>query len=123
MKVTPDDCIAKLAEGEQLSEAVRAVLDPPSIGSIHFFHMKFGGATELHYHEYDEYWLFTEGRTKLTLRTPEGVKREFDAGPYTLIATPKGVEHGHLPETDVKGVEWIGPLAPGVRMAHLIREL
>lgn len=121
MRLTTEDCVIRLAKGERLSEAISAALDPPVMGSIHFFEIEVGGETELHFHDHDEYWLFTEGRTRVALRTPDGVMRSYDIEPYTLIATAKGVEHGHVPQTDVKGLEWVGPIAPGGRYGHHTR--
>jgi len=122
MNLRPEDCVARLGRGEGLSKAVCAVLDPPDMSSIGFFDIGFGGETELHFHDHDEYWLFTEGRTRLRLRMPDGLMKEFDIEPYTLIATPKDVEHGHVPQTDVKGLEWIGPVRSGGAFGHHTRE-
>jgi len=122
MTLNPDDLVVRLAEGEELPEAAQAALDPPITASLRFFDIKSGNETGLHYHDHDEYWLFTEGHTRVTLRTPQGVRKEFEIGPYTLIATAKGIEHGHAPHTDVKGLEWVGPLRPGGQPGHLTRE-
>jgi mannose-6-phosphate isomerase-like protein (cupin superfamily) len=122
MKLNPDDFVVRLAQGEKLSEAARAALDQPDVLGVHYWEMKCPKETELHFHDFDEYWLFTEGRTRLTLRTEEGVSKTFDIEPYTLVATPKGMEHGHVMQSDGAVLEWQGERKPGARDGHLTRE-
>ena len=75
----------------------------------------------MHYHENDEYWLFTGGQTVVTLRLKDGTSKTFEVKPDTLIVTPRGVEHGHVPKTEVQGYEWSSEIRPGARNGHLQR--
>ena len=118
---TTDICVIRLGKGERISEELAEVLDEVDIASIHAFEVPQERPTELHYHDYDEYWLFTEGTTTLTLRLPDGTKKEYEIGPYDLIATPKGVEHGHIPNEAVKGLQFVSKIKPGARTGHLQR--
>ncbi len=118
---TTDVCVIRLGKGERISEELAEVLDEINIASLHAFEVPPESPTELHYHDYDEHWLFTEGTTTVTLRLPDGTKKEYEIGPYDLIATPKGVEHGHIPNETVKGFEFVSKIKPGARMGHLYR--
>jgi mannose-6-phosphate isomerase-like protein (cupin superfamily) len=118
---TTDVCVIRLSKGERISAELTEVLDEVSIASIHSFAVPPERPTGLHYHDFDEYWLFTEGTTTVTLRLPDGTKKEYEIGPYDLIATPKGVEHGHIPNETVKGFEFVSRIRPGARQGHLQR--
>jgi len=118
---TTDVCVIRLGKGEHISEELAEVLDEVNIASLHAFEVSSERPTELHYHDYDEHWLFTEGTTTLTLRLPDGTKKEYEIGPYDLIATPKDVEHGHIPNETVKGLQFVSKIKPGARMGHLYR--
>ena len=118
---TPDVCVIRLGKGERVSAELAEVLDEVNIASFHSFAVPPERPTELHYHDFDEYWLFTEGTTTVTLRLPDGTKKEYEIGPYDLIATPKGVDHGHIPKETVKGFEFVSKIRPGARQGHLQR--
>jgi len=118
---TTDVCVIRLSKGERISAELTEVLDEVNIASLHSFAVPPERPTELHYHDFDEYWLFTEGTTTVTLRLPDGTKKEYEIGPYDLIATPKGVEHGHIPNETVKGFEFVSKIKPGARLGHLER--
>ena len=71
------------------------ILDEVDIASIGSFSVPKEQPTEMHYHDFDEYWLFTEGSTTVILRLPDGIKQEYDIGPHDLIVTPRGVEYAY----------------------------
>ena len=121
MLKTPDLCVIRLKKGERMSPELAEILDEVNIASIHAFEVPPERPTELHYHDFDEYWLFTEGMTKVTLRLPDGTMEEYEIGPGDLIATPKGVEHGHIPNETVKGFEFSSKIRPGAKSGHLRR--
>ncbi|MEK7396292.1 MAG: hypothetical protein AAB116_05100 [Candidatus Poribacteria bacterium] len=121
MALTTDMCVIRLGKGERISAELAEILDEVNIASIHSFAVPPDHPTELHYHDFDEYWLFTEGATVVTLRLADGTKKEYEIGPYDLIATPKGVEHGHVPSTTVKGFEFVSKIRQGSRQGHLYR--
>ena len=118
---TTDLCVIRLDKGERMSAELAEILDEVDITSMGSFTIPQERPTELHYHDFDEYWLFTEGSTTLTLRLPDGTKKEYDIGPYNMVVTPKGVEHGHVPNGIVKGVQFVSKIRPGVRSGHLYR--
>jgi len=121
MALTTDMCVIRLGKGESISNELAEILDEVDIASIHSFVVPLERPTELHYHDFDEYWLFTEGSTTVTLRLPDGTTKEYEIRPYELIATPKGVEHGHVPNETVKGFEFVSKIRNGIRHGHLYR--
>ncbi len=118
---TTDLCVIRLSKGERISAELAEVLDEVDIASIGSFTVPPEHPTELYYHDYDEYWLFTEGTTAVTLRLPDGTEKEYEIGPYDLIATPKSVEHGHVPNETVKGLQFVSKIRIGARQGHLYR--
>ncbi len=116
-----DPCVIRLGKGEGISSELAEILAEVDIASIGSFTVPPERPTELHYHDFDEYWLFTEGKTTVTLRLPDGIKKEYEIGPYDLIATPEGVEHGHIPKETVKGLQFVSKIRPGARQGHLYR--
>ena len=115
-------CIIHLGEGERVSRTLGNVLDTPDVTTIGPFTVSKDRPTELHYHDFDEYWFFTEGTTIVTLRTADGQSESYRIGPGDLVITPKGVEHGHIPDDVVKGVQWVSVIHPDARRGHLHRE-
>ena len=71
---TTDLCVIRLDKGESISAELTGILDELDIASIQSFTVPPERPTELHYHDFDEYWLFTEGSTTVTLRLPDGTK-------------------------------------------------
>src|SRR5512146_2757146 len=67
--------------GERLSDAVARLLDPVEAASLHYWSLGRETATTLHYHEHDEHWLWSRGRTVLTIRLPDGRSDDFEIGP------------------------------------------
>jgi mannose-6-phosphate isomerase-like protein (cupin superfamily) len=118
-----DIYVVRLNQGERLNEEIKQVLAPADMGSIGHFAVPKDRPTELHYHDYDEYWYFTEGGTTVTLRTPDGTSSSYRIGPGDLVVTPKGVEHGHIPDDVVKGIQWVSVIPPDARRGHLHRVL
>ncbi len=114
-------CIIRLNDGERVSRALENVLDTPDMTTIGPFVVPKDRPTELHYHDFDEYWYFTEGTTTVTLRTADGQGNSYRVGPGVLVVTPKGVEHGHMPDDIVKGVQWVSVIPPDARRGHLHR--
>ncbi len=118
---TTDLCVIRLGKGEGVSTELAETLAEVDIASIGFFVVPPERPTELHYHDFDEYWLFIEGKTTVTLRLPDGTKKEYEIGPCDLIATPEGVEHGHIPHETVKGFQFVSKIRPDARRGHLYR--
>jgi mannose-6-phosphate isomerase-like protein (cupin superfamily) len=114
-------CVVRLGLGEKIAPELAATLDPVNIASIRWYKIPTTRPTEMHYHDYDEYWLFTAGETVVRLRLENGTSQEFEVKPGTLIVTPRGVEHAHTPRTEMQGAEWSSVLRPGVKRGHLQR--
>jgi len=117
----PRDFAINHAAGEKLSPAVAALLDPPDMGSIHFWQLRREQATAPHFHERDEYWCWAGGRTVLSIRLPDGRGEAFEIGPGWIVYCVRGVEHGHTPLEDWACFEWVGVARPGIRPGHLQR--
>ncbi len=107
--------------GQSLSPEVLRLLDAVEPGSFHCWDLARGQATELHYHEHDEHWLWSRGRTMLTIRLPDGRSESFEIGPGWVVYCVRGVEHGHQPLEDWACFESTGILRPGARTGHLHR--
>lgn len=114
-------CVIRLGQGERVSKALGECLDTPDMTTIGAFSVSKEHPTELHYHDYDEYWYFTEGMTTVTLRTADGQRASYRVSAGDLVVTPKGIEHGHVPEDVVKGVQWVSVIHPDARRGHLYR--
>ena len=82
-------CIIRLGEGERVGDTLGKVLDTPDMTTIGAFVVSKEHPTELHYHDFDEYWYFTEGITTVTLRTADGQSESYRIGPGDLVVTPK----------------------------------
>ena len=117
----PDRCVVRIRDGERIRGVLAEALDPVDPQSLHEYVLPANADVELHYHDFDEYWLFTEGTTTVTLRMPDGTRKEYEIGPYDLIATPEGVEHGHIPNETVRGLQFVSKIRPGARRGHIYR--
>lgn len=121
--LTPRMFAVNHAAGEKLSSPVREWLDPIQMDSFHAWMLTKEQATALHFHDRDEYWAWMKGRTRLTLRLPDGQRDEFEIGPGWIVYCVRGVEHGHTPLEDWGCFEWVGVARPGARPGHLVRNL
>jgi len=127
----PEDCknleprmfLVNHGAGEKLAPEIQEMLDPIQADSIHCWMVGKAKATELHYHDTDEYWAWIKGRTTVTIRLPDGRNDEFEIGPGWIVYCVRGVEHGHEPLEDWGCFEWTGFRRPEARNGHLEREL
>lgn len=119
--VDPAICVVRLSRGERVSAALRALLNPVDPGSFHEFRLPASAAVELHYHDYDEYWLFTAGHPRVTLRGPSGVIRQFDLEPGDMVACVRGVEHTLWADHELVYFQYSSVLQGGERPGHLTR--
>ena len=128
-QITAEDCaglrprmfVVNHAAGERLNDAVRQWLVPIDNGSVRYWNLKKDNETALHYHDFDEYWLWSHGRTELTIRLPNGDSDTFDIGPGWVVYCVRGVEHGHVPCEDWGCYEFVGVKAPDIGSDHLFR--
>jgi mannose-6-phosphate isomerase-like protein (cupin superfamily) len=125
----PDDCaglspemfVVNHAAGEKLAPVVARLLAPVDIASLHYWDARREDKTELHYHDIDEYWAWTKGRTIVTIRLPDGRSGSFEVRPGMIVYCARGVEHGHTPLEDWACYEWAGVAGSGARSGHLYR--
>jgi len=121
MVIDLDRCVVRLNRHGKISAELAKILDPADMAGIQWFRISPDRPTEKHYHDYDEYWLFTSGETVVTLRREDGTSNQFEVSGGTLIVTPRGVEHGHRPRTEMEGYQWCSVLRAGARKGHLQR--
>ncbi len=120
-KIALDACVVRLGKGERPTPELTGILDEVDVGSIHIFALPPDRPAGLHYHDFDEYWLFIEGTTVVTLRSGDGSTKQYQVGPGDLIVTPRGIEHGHAPETTTRYIQFSSKMRPGSRRGHLER--
>ncbi len=109
--------------GERLAGEVARLLDPVAADSLHYWSLAAAQSTELHFHDHDEHWLWTAGRTMITIRLPDGRSERFGIGPGWIVYCVRGVEHGHQPLEDWACYECVGLLRDGARTGHRHRTL
>lgn len=117
----PGLCIVRLARGERTSPELRALLNPVDPGSFHEYRLPANTDVELHFHDFDEYWLFTAGHPVVTLRTPAGITREYQLGPGDMVACVRGIEHTLRADHELVYFQFSSVLAGGERGGHLTR--
>ena len=115
-------CIIRLGEGERVGDTLGKVLDTPDMTTIGAFVVSKEHPTELHYHDFDEYWYFTEGITTVTLRTADGQSESYRVGPGDLVVTPKGGMDIFQMMSLKHGVQWVSVIHPDARRGHLQRK-
>jgi mannose-6-phosphate isomerase-like protein (cupin superfamily) len=111
------------AAGETLAPQVGKMLDPIDTDSICCFFLPKDRSTELHYHDFDEYWAWVHGRTVVTIRLPDGRSGQFEIGPGWVVYCVRGVEHAHQPLGDWGCFQWTSIRRAGAREGHLTRRL
>ena len=97
----PSICVVGLRRGERVAGALAEMLRPVDPASLHEYRLPANSDVELHYHEVDEYWLFTSGRPTVTLRSPSGVTRTLELEPGDMVACVRGVEHTLLADHEL----------------------
>ena len=76
---------------------------------------------ELHYHDYDEYWLFTAGNPRVTLRLPTGITKIVHLEPGDMVACVRGVEHTLWADHELVYFQFSSVLEGDEHHGHLIR--
>ena len=121
MDITVDMCVIKLARKERISPQLSEILDEIDIPSFHEYMLPPNTPVELHYRDFDEYWLFREGIPTVTLRHPDGTKKVYQLDPGELVAAPKRIEHTLHADHTFKYFQFSGIKRPGIRPRHLVR--
>jgi mannose-6-phosphate isomerase-like protein (cupin superfamily) len=117
----PSLCVLRLGQGERVSPELAALLAPVAPNTFHVFRLSARTEVELHYHDFDEYWAFVEGRPEVTLRSPNGALRQFVLGPGDMVACVRGVEHTLWADHELVYFQYSSVLRGSERPGHLTR--
>ena len=118
----PAECIIRIRDGERIVGQLVEELDPIAPATLHEFVLPANSNVELHYHDVDEYWLFTSGTPKVTLRTPDGNRQEFHLKPGDMVACLRGVEHTLWADHELVYFQFSSVPPEGARAGHLVRD-
>ena len=119
MDITPADCVVRMGAGERIGEKLAGLLDPIDPASLHEYRLPAKSDVELHYHDFDEYWLFTSGTPLITLRSPDGKLEKFQLGPGDMIACVRGVSHTLYADHELIYFQFTSVVREGARPGHL----
>lgn len=117
----PRLCIVRTGHGERIAGRLAELLNPVDPASFHEYRLAAGTPVELHYHDYDEYWWFTSGNARVTLRSPEGVMYEATLEPGDMVACVRGVEHTLHADHELVYFQFTSVVEGGERAGHLTR--
>jgi mannose-6-phosphate isomerase-like protein (cupin superfamily) len=117
----PSICIVRAGRGERVSQELARLLNPVSPASFHQYRLPANPNVELHFHDFDEYWWFTSGTPKVTLRSPSGVVKEFALEPGDMVACVRGVEHTLWADHELVYYQFSSVHVGGERKGHLSR--
>ena len=114
-------CVVHIGKGERITGLLAELLNPVNSESFHEYRLPPNSDVELHYHDYDEYWLFTAGTPKVTLRLPTEITQTVQLGPGDMVACVRGVEHTLWADHELVYFQFSSVLEGGERRGHLIR--
>ena len=114
-------CVVHIGKGERVTGLLGELLNPVNSESLHEYRLPANSDVELHYHDYDEYWLFTAGSPQVTLRAPSGVTRRVQLEPGDMVACVRGVEHTLWADHELVYFQFCSVLEGGERRGHLVR--
>lgn len=117
----PSLCVVHIGKGERITGLLGELLNPVNSESLHEYRLPANSEVELHYHDYDEYWLFTAGNPKVTLRSPSGVTKIVQLAPGDMVACVRGVEHTLWADHELVYFQFSSVLEGGERRGHLTR--
>lgn len=117
----PAACIIRIRKGERISGKLAELLNPVDPKTFHEYRLPANSQVELHYHDCDEYWLFTSGRPLVTLRSPSGMVKKVQLEPGDMVACLRGIEHTLQADHELVYFQYSSVLAGGERQGHLIR--
>jgi len=115
----PSVCVVRLRQGQRADGPLAELLNPVDSATLHEYRLPANSDVALHFHDMDEYWLFTEGRPHITLESPSGVRKEFDLGPGDMIACVRGVAHTLLADHELVYFQFCSVLEGDERQGHL----
>jgi len=114
-------CVVRIRRGERISGELAELLHPVAPTTFHEFRMPANTDLELHYHDFDEYWWFTSGSPRVTLRSPSGVRKEIELEAGDLVACVRGVEHTLWADHELVYFQFSSVREGGERAGHLTR--
>ena len=114
-------CVVHIGKGERITGLLGELLNPVNSESFHEYRLPPNSDVELHHHDYDEYWLFTAGTPKVTLRLPTGATKIVQLEPGDMVACVRGVEHTLWADHELVYYQFSSVLEGGERRGHLIR--
>ncbi len=117
----PAVCIVHTGRGERVPQELAALLNPVNPATFHQYRLRAQAEVALHYHDFDEYWWFTEGNPRVTLRSPSGVIKEFTLEPGDMVACVRGVEHTLWADHELVYYQFSSVPSGGERSGHLTR--
>lgn len=117
----PSLCVVHIGNGERITGLLGELLNPVNLESFHEYRLPANTDVELHYHDYDEYWLFTAGNPTVTLRLPTGITKTVQLQPGDMVACVRGVEHTLWADHELVYFQFSSVLAGDERRGHLIR--
>ena len=106
--------------GEQVPSELAVLLDPVDMSSMHEYVLPANVQVELHYHDHDEYWLFTEGHPTVPLRLPDGATGVYRLAPGDMVVTLRGVEHTLSADHALRYFQFSSTHRSNARSGHLI---
>ena len=119
----PALCIVRTGRGERVCQELAALLNPVDPSTFHRFRLPANAEVELHYHDVDEYWWFTDGNPIVTLRSPSGAVKELALEPGDMVACVRGVEHTLRADHELVYHQFSSAPTGGERRGHLTRQL
>jgi mannose-6-phosphate isomerase-like protein (cupin superfamily) len=114
-----DVCIIHTRAGERIGDRLAALLDPVDPATLHEYVLPPQTPVELHRHDFDEYWWFTQGEPVVTLWTESSGARQYQLHPGDLVACLRGVAHTLHAEHTVVYHQFSSIRRPGAREGHL----
>jgi mannose-6-phosphate isomerase-like protein (cupin superfamily) len=118
----PGICITRTGRGERIAGLLAAALNPVDPATFHQYRLPPNTPVELHYHDVDEYWWFTEGNPTVTLRSPGGIVATELLGPGDMAACVRGIEHTLRADHELVYFQFSSIPRGGERTGHLVRE-
>ena len=114
-------CVVGIGKGERITGLLAELLNPVDAKTFHQYRLPANADVELHYHDYDEYWLFISGHPKVTLRLPTGVTQTIQLAPGDMVACVRGVEHTLHADHELVYFQYCSVWEGDERGGHLIR--
>ncbi len=118
----PGVCIVHTGRGQRIAGQLAELLNPVDATTFHQYRLPANAAVELHFHDVDEYWWFTCGHARVTLRTPAGVTQVFELEPGDMVANVRGMEHTLWADHELVYYQFSSLPEGGERGGHLTRK-